>query len=446
MMRFRFKPAVLGMAMVVGVTGMGAGSALAAQSASELDWKYDVPYGRDLGSTFAEEGVLAGDNLYIYTRESSDNVMIQAFDQEKGDTDNWTYDFKGKAKGLASGDDIAYDKDGNSYFLRKKAGDKQYKLEAVDANGKMKWSNPVPGEGGKSIVPNSVIAKSVVGESGKQLHVAGNGDIVVSHQTIPKKGEAYQTFYTFGKDGKLKSTKKIKGSDINDKSGFVTILPNDQLVTRNNKVQLFKSLNDLKKPILEYELPESTMIDLGFANSESLHSIHTYAGGGTLVGLRMEDYSNTSKKAGSPDEIDITNLKSERSLILFDGKSKKVWERKLPLTAVVLPTADGFVLQNGNKFELYGKDNKLKTSKTFEGDTPRMTQAKETDEIVVASAKSGTFLSLNPKDLSMKYELDMSEISTVKSTYAFLYEGDGELYVHAIDDNVNKTISHYSLK
>ncbi|CAM4097717.1 hypothetical protein [Saccharibacillus endophyticus] len=75
-----------------------------------------------------------------------------------------------------------------------------------------------------------------------------------------------------------------------------------------------------------------------------------------------------------------------------------------------------------------------------------MTQAKETDEIVVASAKSGTFLSLNPKDLSVKHELDMSGISTVKSTYAFLYERGGELYVHAIDDNVNETILHYSLK
>ncbi|CAM4097691.1 hypothetical protein [Saccharibacillus endophyticus] len=45
-MRFRFKPAVLGMAMVVGITGIGAGGALAAQSTSELDWKYDVSYGR----------------------------------------------------------------------------------------------------------------------------------------------------------------------------------------------------------------------------------------------------------------------------------------------------------------------------------------------------------------------------------------------------------------
>lgn len=115
----------------------------------------------------------------------------------------------------------------------------------------MKWSNAVPGEGGKSIVPNSVIAKNVVGESGKQLNAAGNGDIVVSHQTIPEKGEAYQTFYTFGKDGKLKSTKKIKGSDINDKSGFVTILPNDQLVTRSNKLPVDDNVN---KTISHYSL------------------------------------------------------------------------------------------------------------------------------------------------------------------------------------------------
>ncbi len=47
-----------------------------------------MPYGRDLGSTFAEGGVLAGDNLYLHARENSDNVVIQAFDQEKGDKDN----------------------------------------------------------------------------------------------------------------------------------------------------------------------------------------------------------------------------------------------------------------------------------------------------------------------------------------------------------------------
>ncbi|MEJ8305875.1 hypothetical protein [Saccharibacillus sacchari] len=444
-MKSRFKPAVFGMAMVVGLTGLGAGSALAAPSTSELDWKYDVPYGYDLGSSFAE-GIFAGDNLYVYNRGTSDNVVIQAFDQDQGDKENWGYDFKGTAKGLTSGDSITYDQEGNSYFLRKKAGDKQYKLEAVDANGKLKWSNPVPGEGGKSIVPDSVIAKSVVGESGKQLHVLGNGDIVVSHQTFPKTGEVYQTFYTFGKDGKVKSTKKIKGSEFGSKGGALVFLPDDKLINTASKFQLFKSLNDLKKPIVEYTLPKWTSIDLGFANSDSIHSIFSFGGGETLIGFRVDDYSQTSQKPGGSDEIDISNLKTSKSLILFDAKGQKTWERNLAKNAVVLPTANGFVLQTGNKLELYGKDNKLKTSKTLEGSALKLSQAENTDEIVVTDAKAGTFLSLNPKDLSVKYELDLSETAAVKSTYAFLYEGAGELYVHAVDDNVNKTVSHYSLK
>lgn len=84
--------------------------------------------------------------------------------------------------------------------------------------------------------------------------------------------------------------------------------------------------------------------------------------------------------------------------------------------------------------------------RTIEGDDLWLAKAKTTDEIVLTSKKAGTFQALSTKDLSVKYELNMKKTAGEKADYSFLYEGNGELYVHTMDWNVNKSISHYSLK
>lgn len=427
-MKSRFKPAVLGMAVVMGLTGVSAGGAYAKQSESKLDWSYKVPAGFDLESSF-RFGTLAGDNLYLQAVEGYNSKIVQAFDQEKGDKDNWTYDFKGGAKNITSvGSTAVQDKEGNSYMLSKKDADKKYKLEAVDANGKLKW------------------AKEVTTEAVRSIYVIDNGDIVTTGRTVPaKESNAYQTFCVFGKDGKLKTTKKIKDSDVHNSGIYWEVLPDGRLYANASKLQVFKSLNDMKKPVVEYQLPKWTSVDFDVRLSNFGKAIYALDGGETLIQFRVDDESAVPFKEGA-QEVDQNLIKQSKTVALFDAKGQKKWERKLKQGEETIPTANGYVLQSGNKLELYGKDNKLKISQTFAGSDLWMTKAKKTDEIVLTSKKDGTFLALDPKDLSVKYELDMNKVSANQSTYSFLYEGKGELYVHAVDGNVNKTVSHYLLK
>lgn len=424
-----FTPVMLSMAVAMGITGISSGDALAAQAGKlpTAEWTYDVPAAWDLDSGL-RFGTFAGDNLYLWAVEGRNSSIVQAFDQENGGKDNWTYDFRGDTKQLTSGGYAIQDKGGNSYFVRKKDGDKTYKLDAVDANGKLKWSKDT---GSKAI---------------ERLQVLDSGDVIASGSIAPtKKTEGYQIFYVFGKDGKLKSTKKIGDADIKNKGAYVKILPDGKVLAIAPKLQLFKSLNDLKKPILEYDLPEWNSLDMDVRGGNFSDAVYSLAGGDTLLALREEDYSAVPFKEGA-QEIDLDIVKQSRSLVLFDAKGKKKWERELWKDAAAVPTANGFVLQKDNKLELYGKDNKLKSSKTFEGDDLWLAKAKTTDEIVLTSKKAGTFKALDPKDLSVKYEIDMKKTAGEKADYSFLYEGDGELYVHTMDWNVNKTISHYSLK
>ncbi|OWR27791.1 hypothetical protein CDO73_20785 [Saccharibacillus sp. O23] len=427
-MNSRFKPAVLGMAVVMGLTGVSAGGAYAAQSESKLDWSYKVPAGFDIDSGF-RFGTFAGDNLYLPAVDGYNSKIVQAFDQENGDKDNWTYDFKGGAKNMTSASSTAVqDKEGNSYFLRKKDADKKYKLEAVDANGKLKW------------------AKEVTSEAVTHLYTIDNGDIVTTGRTVPaKESDAYQTFCVFGKDGKLKTAKKVKDSDVKNPGVYWEVLPDGRLFANAPKLQVFKSLNDMKKPMVEYQLPKWTSVDFDVRISNFGKAIYELDGGETLIQFRIEDASAVPFKEGA-QEVDLNLIKQSKTVALFDASGKKKWERGLKKGEETIPTANGYVLQSGNKLELYGKDNKLKTSQTFKGSDLWMAKAKKTDEIVLTSKKDGTFLALDPKDLSVKYELDMNKVSENKSTYSFLYEGKGELYVHAVDGNVNKTVSRYSLK
>lgn len=427
-MKKTLKPVMLSMAVALGITGISAGGAYAAPSTSELDWTYKVPSTLDVDSAF-RFGNFAGDNLYLWAVEGRNSFMVQSFDQDNGDQDNWIYDFRGKTKQFTAGGQPQQDKDGNSYYFSKKSEDKSYKLEAVNAEGKLKWSIPLTGDA----------------KIGNTLQVLDNGDIVVSYSTLPKKGEASQTFSTFGKDGKLKSTKVVKGSDIGNEGAMLTLLADGRVLAQSPKVQVFKSLNDLKKPVLEYAMPEWGSIDFDVRVSNFGPAIYSLSGGETLITIRTEDYSAVEFKEGVQD-IDLDIVKQSKSLVLFDAKGNKKWERKLWKDAAVVPTANGFVLQKDNKLELYGKDNKLVTSKTFEGDDLWLAKSKTTDEIVLTSKKEGTFQALSAKDLSVKYEIDMKQTAGEKATYSFLYEGNGELYVHAVDGNVNKTVSHYELK
>ncbi|WP_172253224.1 hypothetical protein [Saccharibacillus deserti] len=425
-MKKSFKPAMLSMAVALGITGVGAGGAYAAQPASELDWSYKVPANLDLDSGF-RFGTFAGDNLYFWAVKGNKSHIVQSFDQDNGGKDNWTYDFRGSSEILTSSGQVLHDKDGNSYFLRKKDKDKQYKLEVVNAEGKLKWET------------------SLGGGDVKQFQILDNDSLVVTDIAYPKNAEVVQTFSIFDKNGKLKSTKKVKASEIHNEGALISLLPNGQVLAQGPKIQLFRSLNDLKKPVLEHQMPKWTTIGLNGRSVDFGPAVFSLSGGQTLIQFDKSDMSAVEIKEGA-QEIDPKLIKRSKSLVLFDAQGVKKWERELSTKAAFVPTGDGFVLQSGNKLELYGADNKLRTGKDFEGEDLWLAKAKTTDEIVLTSEKAGTFKALDPKDLSVKYELDMNEESPAQATYSFLYEGGGELYVHATDGNVNKTVSHYTLK
>ncbi|OWA35499.1 hypothetical protein B9G55_12740 [Saccharibacillus sp. O16] len=430
-MKFRFKPVVLGMAVVVGLTSMGAGGAYAAQSDSKLDWSYKVPSKSNLGYTF-NLGTFAGDKLYVSSMEENKTNVLKAFGQEDGDKNNWTYDFRGGSTDITGVGSIPLqDKEGNSYYLSKKGTDKKFKLQSVDANGKLKWS------------------KEVNDQAIGYLSILDNGDIVAfSSLNVPKNAkdsEGTWTLCTFSKDGTLKSTKQVKNT--NNLGVRFELLPNGQVLTGANesKIQLFKSVDDMKKPILQYTLPKWTSVDFDVRVSNHGPAVYSLGGGDTLVQLRTEDMSAVPFKEGQ-QEVDLSIIKQSKTLVMFDANGQKKWERQLNKDEGAMPTADGYVVQRGSKIELYGKDNKLKTSKTFDSSDLWMNKAKATDEIVVTSKKDGVFMTLDPKDLTVKYELDMKKVSEAKATYLFLYEGKGELYVYAADDSGNQTVSHYELK
>ncbi|OWR27789.1 hypothetical protein CDO73_20775 [Saccharibacillus sp. O23] len=436
-MKSRFKPVVLGMAVVMGLTGISVGGTYAAQSDGKLDWSYQVPTQFKLDRLF-DLGTFAGDKLYLPTLEGRNSNIVQAFGQEDGDKSRWTYDFQGSAKEMTNVTSFAVqDKEGNSYFLSKKDADKKYKLEAIDANGKLKWS------------------KEVNDQAIGHLSVLDNGDIVASGiMTLPKnaKGsQGTQTFCIFGKDGTLKATKQAK--EANNPGVNWQILPEGRVLGSGNaaKIQVFKSLDDMKKPILEYAVPQKPSVDfyidfdVRVSNAMSFPAVYSLGGGDTLIQFRIDDMSAVPFKEGQ-QEVDLNTVKQSKLLVMFDANGQKKWERQLNQDEGAMPTANGYAVQRGSKIELYGKDNKLKTSKTFNGSDLWMTQAKKTDEIVVTSKKEGTFAALDPKDLSVKYELDMKKAADAKSTYSFLYEGKGELYVYSVDGSGKQTVSHYELK
>lgn len=429
-MKKLLKPVLFGMAVTMGVSGFGLGGAHAAQSTSTLDWTYTLPADLDMDYGILNSGTFSGDNLYVWVlKQGADGRerVVQSFDQENGDKDNWTYAFQDSQDMLNSSGQVFGDKKGNSYFLTI-AADGKYKLVSLNAEGKIRWQTPL----GTGTV--------------KQLYPLNNGDLVVSDSVQAKNAETVNVFSTYGSDGKLKNTKKVKASDLGSKDAMLSVLPDGRVQAKSQtKLQLFKSLNDLKKPVLTHNISQWTNIALNSRADQFGSAIFTLSGGQTLIRFDTTDMSAVSNTPNG-QEVDSSKVKRTNSLVLFDAKGQKKWERALTPQQGLVPTADGFALQTGGKIELYGADNKLKNSKTVQGEDLWLAKAKTTDELTLTSGKSGLFMTLDPKDLSVKYELDLSAATETKAPYTFLYEGKGELYVHATDASGSKTVSHYKLK
>ncbi len=306
---------------------------------------------------------------------------------------------------------------GNVYYAAKKDNEKSYKLYAVSAQGKLKWSKPVDVE--------------VIGT----LQIQPNEDIMLTTGSLDSKTT---TLYNFAKDGRLKKKSTVKGSPN------LAVLPNGQVVnTAGKKLELYKSINDLSKPTFSYSLPKQTTVASNFRSWDkaSRPAVHPF-NGGHLVGLEWNE--QVKSKGLGVEILDPADDKRSTTFVFFDSKGKKVWERKLPKGAVAIPAGENLLVKNGLKLELYGPDNKLKTSKTFEAKDFMLNKAPN-GEIVMSDAAGGDFYALNAKDLSVKHHISLEPSADGKKKYGFLYAGEGKLYIHDAEAD-GSSVSAYTLK
>lgn len=415
-MKIPFKPAMLSMAMVIGFTGASAGGAYAASAQpvkpSNPDWTYKVPAGQDIESWF-NKATVGGDNVYFRNEQGASSFVVQSFNQKSGDKTNWTYDFRGKAQYFMGGE-LEYGKNGDVYFLSKQGGEnKSYTVQAVNAQGKLKWTTPVK-----------------VDISG-DLSVLPNGDIVVTSHTQPtKKEKEYTIFQTLGNDGKLKSEKKITDS------GTFRVLNNGQVLNSGTKMQMYPGVNALSKPIISYSLPKNHMLFYDFRVTDASPAVYPLSGGGML----MEIYEEVAAPGGKTDNNQSGTM-DKRTLIAFDAKGKKTFARPLAEDESVMAAGNGFVLQKGQKFETYDIHNKRTATATLEGENLWMMTA-PTGEVVVTSKKSGKLYALDAKTLKINHEVDMNIDAERTKAYSFYYAGKGSLYTLEAGE---KTVSHYTL-
>ena len=423
-MKFQFKPAVLGMAIVVGLTGVGvsAGSLVSAEGPAAAtapaaafptnvlanpDWTLEIPAGQDIESLF-DFATLGTDNVYFRTEQGESSFVVQALDRKNGDKNSWKYDFRAGTK-MLSGGDLAYGTNGDVYFLGKRAEDKTHTLRAVSKQGKLKWTTPVEVE------------------IGGDLHAMPNGDILLlSSVQGPKKAEMYTLLRTFGQDGKLKSEKKVEVSRI---------LENGQVLGDAPTLQLYASIHALSKPILDYAIPKDYMLFYNFHSNSSGPAVYPLTGGGTVI----EIYKDVKIKKSKSNEAGIG---SKHMMVVFDAKGKKTLERPLADDETFVTAGSGYILQKGQTFEAYDANNKRTGTQTLEGRDLWMMVA-PSGEVTVTSKKDGRFYALNAKTLSKVHEVDMNADAERVRGYSFYYAGKGELYMLGRGE---KTVFRYTLK
>jgi len=422
-MKFRFKPLMLGMAMAVGVgASLNGGSAIAASAQADklptADWTYDVPAGSDLGWVF-DSGNATKNRLYftLFTPESG-STQIQSFDRKDG-SKNWIHDIKGQAQSISMfGQPIISPVSGDLYYAARKNDEKSYKLYAVSPQGKLKWSKPVDVE--------------VIGT----LQIQPNEDLMLTTGAMDGKTT---TVYNFAKDGKLKKKSTVSGSKN------LAVLPNGQVAnTMGQKLELYPSINNLSKPTFSYSLPKQTTVASDFRSWDNVSRPAVYPfNGGKLVGLEWNE--QVKSKGPGVEILDPDTLGRSKTFVFFDSKGKKVWERKLPKDAVAIPAGENLLVKNGLKLELYGPDNKMKTSKTFESKDFLLNQAPN-GEIVMYDEANGEFYALNEKNLSVNHHIELEPSADGKKKYGFLYAGDGKLYIHDAEAKGSNVVSAYTLK
>ncbi len=424
-MKFRFKPLMLSMAMAVGVgASLNAGSAAAVANPVDklpaADWKYDVPAGHDLGWVF-DSGNATKDRLYftLFT-EQEGQLQTQSFDRKNG-ASNWIYDFRSGAANInIFSSQVVSKTNGDVYFVAKKDNEKSQKLYAVSSSGKLKWSKPIETDFTGS------------------LEVQSNGDLLLSSISLDQKTT---NVYLFANDGKLKKKTTMNGSKN------ISTLSNGQVVNTTNKtIEWYKNANELKSPILSYKLPKDTTVASNFRSwgggSKVPPAIYPF-NGGNLVGLVWEELPES--KSPGVKILDPSIDKREFTYVLFDAKGKKVWERKIPKGAFVITAGENLLIKDGLKLELYGPDNKLKASKTFE-EKDFIVYKAPNEEIAAFDKVSGEFYALSPKDLSVNHHVSLDPSTNGKAKYGFLYGGEGKLYVHDAQGENQNTVSAYTLK
>ncbi|NGZ77241.1 hypothetical protein [Saccharibacillus alkalitolerans] len=421
-MKKSIKPAMLGMAIALGITGASTASAGVAAAAAptnalaDPDWTYEVPAGQDIESLF-NRATPSGSNVYFRTEKGASSFVVQAFDRKNGDRKNWTYDLRGNVQNFISGS-LVYAPNGDVYFLSKKAEDKSYTIRAVNAQGKLKWTVPVKVD------------------VGGDLSVLPNGDIVLTNSVeATKKAKGYTTFQTFSNDGKLKSEKKTTNS------GIFKMLDNGKVLRNGgDKVQVYSGVNALSKPILTYKLPEYGFLSIDFSTMNSAYAVYPLSGGGTL--LEFYEQKIEEVKGGGVVENDPSTLDMKRTLVGFDAKGKQTFERSLAKDEKALAVGSGFVLQKGQTLEAYDLNNKRTGAATLEGENLRV-MAAPSGEVTVSSKKDGKFYALDAKTLKANYEVDMNAGAERDKGYSFYYAGKGELYTLEAGE---KTVSKYTLK
>ncbi|MEJ8305873.1 hypothetical protein [Saccharibacillus sacchari] len=424
-MKKRFKPLMLSMAMAVGVgASLNAGSAAAATNPTDklptADWKYDVPAGHDLGWVF-DSGNVTKDRLYVTLfSEKEGGLQTQSFDRKNG-ASNWVYDFQGGAENVnIFSSQVVSRTNGDVYFVGKKDNEKSQKLYAVSSSGKLKWSKAIE-----------------TGLTGS-LEVLSNGDLLLSSISSDQKTTHV---YQFANDGKLKKKDTVDGSQN------LSVLSNGEVVnTTNKKIEWYKNVNTLKSPTLSYKLPENTTVASNFrswgGSSKVAPAVYPF-NGGNLVGLVKEELPE--RKTPGVEILDPSIDNREFTYVLFDAKGKKVWERKIPKGAFVITAGENLLVKDGLKLELYGPDNKLKASKTFE-EKDFLVYKAPNEEIAAFDKVSGEFYALSPKDLSVNHHVSLDPSTNGKAKYGFLYGGEGKLYVHDTQGENQNTVSAYTLK
>lgn len=411
------------LAAQVWVPGRSSAAAKVIEQLPAPEWSYTLPDGLSFWGTIDTQQ--SKQRMFIplvktvtvsATKKKSSGMVYASIDRAQG-SGSWVYDYSDMANDTWLADHGFYALSNGYTYVYKKKGGNSYDLTAVDPDGKRKWTQTIAN------------ANSPV--------LLNNGNIAIRSEVAAKKQTIVYTEYN--QEGKQVSKHKLTDKWT---SGILKLLPSGyvkhDLINQQNEVfgvNVYRSLNSLTTPLVSYTAPK-TLRDPYF-------QMHPLSGGSFLMEMSSGD---------------------TRLLLGYDASGAKKWVRPLNKTDRIDTTGNNYLVQSGNVYRLYSKDNQLLGKQQIgeagergwywmitpsgEITVEKQYQWQERPAVIDEETFEGDiakedFYVLDPANLQIKYHLSTGW-HDYEAGHNYIYAGGGELYMTR--SYAPKTITKYMLK